>query len=89
MDLPGKKSDQLLDEEIRDLVDRLGILHFQRWQQSMQVIPHKWTIKYRDGAMISMSEPTFTVLVGNQEEQFDEFCDAELWLWNNFSSGQL
>ena len=61
---------------------------FAAWRRGADYdnIHHK--IMYPGGEMISMSEPTYTVLVGNQEIQVDSLDEAERWLWNNFVAGE-
>ncbi len=58
---------------------------YREWAESRQFDTDKWVINYPDDGLISMSEPMFTVLVGNREIQVDTLEEAEEWLWNNHS----
>lgn len=61
---------------------------FTAWRGGKYYDNDKHKILYQDQTMISMSEPTYTVLVGNQEVQLDDLDAAERWLWNNFVAGE-
>ena len=61
---------------------------FTAWQGGKIFDNVNHRIEYPDNTMISMSEPTYTVLVGNQEIQVDDLDEAERWLWNNFVAGE-
>ncbi len=73
--------------QLQDEIDKAIVAHkFHDWADSRDINISNWTINYPDGAMISMNEPTFTCLVGNQEIQVDTLEEAEEWLWENFSA---
>ena len=61
---------------------------FTAWRGGKYYDNDKHKILYPDQTMISMSEPTYTVLVGNREIQLDDLDAAERWLWNNFVAGE-
>ena len=73
--------------QLQDEIDRiLQIIHYKDWAEGRVIDTDYWKITYPDGGMISISEPMFTVLVGNQEIQEDSLEKAENWLWINHSS---
>ena len=58
------------------------------WRNGKYYDNLKHTVNYPDCTLISMSETTYTVLVGNQEIQFDTLDEAERWLWNNWVASE-
>lgn len=82
-----------IDDKITGTDDRTQVL-FLAWKGGKTYDNDMHRIHYPDLSLISMSEPTYTVLVGNQEIQTDDLEEAEIWLWNNFvasekSAGQV
>ena len=61
---------------------------FTAWKEGRIYHNGNNTIRYPDLSLISMSEPTYTVLVGNQEIQTEDLDEAEIWLWNNFVASE-
>lgn len=81
------ESRQLRIEQLQDEIDRLLVMgHRHDWAEARDINHTNWTINYPDGGMISMNEPTFTVLIGNREIQVENLDEAEDWLWDNFSA---
>ena len=61
---------------------------FTAWNVGKTYDNDRQVITYPDMSIISMSDPTYTVLVGNQEIQTDDLAEAEIWLWNNFVASE-
>jgi len=61
---------------------------FTAWRNGKWYDNQKHIVHYPDETVISMSEPTYTVLVGNQEIQVSDLAEAEIWLWNNFVASE-
>ena len=61
---------------------------FTAWRKGRLIDEALWKYTYPDCSIISISEPTFTVHVGNQEIQTDDLEEAERWLWNNWVAGE-
>ncbi len=76
---------------IRDLEfkpDDRTAAKFAAWKAGKVYNNDRHTIRYPDDTLISMSEPTYTVIVGNREMQTDDLDEAERYLWNEWVAGQ-
>ena len=86
-DLSGHHWIMRIDDRITVPDNRTQAL-FTAWKEGKYFDNLKHTVNYPDCTLISMSEPTYTVLVGNQEIQTDDLDEAERWLWNNFVASE-
>ena len=87
LEIPPAKSREFRLAQLQDEIDRtLMSDKFINWAEQREVDTINWKITYPDGGMISMNEPTFTILAGNREVQVDNLEEAEEWLWHNHSA---
>jgi len=82
-DLSGYHIVQRIQDLEYDPDERTQAL-FTAWSGGKVYDNIRHVVNYPDEALISMSEPTYTVCVGNREIQTDTLEAAEIWLWNNW-----
>lgn len=83
---PAKTTSERIDQ-LKYEIDKARVEYrFKDWIESRDINTDSWTIHYPDGGMISIGEPTFTCIVGNQEIQEESLEKTEKWLWDNFSA---